>query len=156
MPVEHQSYTPYMKAIEVFCSTVVDTCIIDKLQIMRMVSMQELFIKTVQEVEHIDGSVEIGGFYLKQKLNARYPSLQLVWHIKRNASESVLCKEGSSILLTCGRLKLIWRNWRAPIVNMRVKANGHNLNQIIIVKKVVDSCTLPVNIFRESSLAHQI
>ena len=41
----NQSYTSYKKAFEVFCCTVVDTCIIDKLQIMRMVSLQELFIK---------------------------------------------------------------------------------------------------------------
>ena len=36
----NQSYTSYNKAFEVFCSTVVDTCIIDKLRIiMRMVSL---------------------------------------------------------------------------------------------------------------------
>ena len=71
----NQSYTSYKKAFEVFCCTVVDTCIIDKLQIMRMVSLQELFIKTVREVENLDDSVEIRGFYLKQKLKARYPLL---------------------------------------------------------------------------------
>ena len=71
-------------------------------------------LKTVREVENLDDSVEIQGFYLKQKLN------------------------------------LIWRNWRAPIVNMTVKAKGHNMDQIIIVKKVVESCTLQVNILRES------
>ena len=88
----NQSYTSYNKAFEVFCRSVVDTCIIDKLQIMRMVSLQELFIKTVREVENLDDSVEIRGFYLKQKLNARYPMLQSLKHIKRNSSEIVFCK----------------------------------------------------------------
>ena len=67
----NQSYTSYTKAFEVFCFSVVDTCIIHKLHIMRIVSLQELFIKTVQEVENIDDSVEIRCFYLKHKLNAR-------------------------------------------------------------------------------------
>ena len=51
-------------------------------QIMRMVSLQELFIKTVQEVENLDDNIEIRGFYLKQKLKARYISLQFLKHIK--------------------------------------------------------------------------
>ena len=72
----NQSYTSYKKAFEVFCCTVIDTCIIDKLKIMGMVSLQELFIKTVREVENLDDSVEIRGFYLKQKLKTRYPLLQ--------------------------------------------------------------------------------
>ena len=74
----NQSYTSYKKVLEVFGCTVVDTCIIDKLKIMRMVSLQELFIKTVREVENLDDSVEIRGFYLKQKLKARYPLLQFL------------------------------------------------------------------------------
>ena len=45
----NQSYTSYKKSFEVFCCTVVDTCIIDKLQIMRMVSLQELFIKQCEK-----------------------------------------------------------------------------------------------------------
>ena len=94
----NQSYTSYKKAFEVFCCTVVDTCIIDKLQIMRMVSLQELFIKTVREVENLNDSVEIRGFYLKQKLKARYPLLQFLKPIKRNSSEIVFCKEGFSLL----------------------------------------------------------
>ena len=94
----NQSCTSYKKALEVFCCTVVDTCIIDKLQIMRMVSLQELFIKTVREVENLDDSVEVRGFYLKQKLKARYPLLQFLKHIKRNSSENVFCKEGFSLL----------------------------------------------------------
>ena len=81
-----------------FCCTVVDTCIIDKLQIRRMVSLQELFIKTVREIENRDDSVEIRGFYLKQKLKTRYPSLQFLKPIKINSSESVFCKEGFSLL----------------------------------------------------------
>ena len=71
----NQSYTSYKKEFEVLCSTVVDTCIIDKLQIMRMVSLQELFIKIVRVVENLDDSVEFRGFCLKQKLEARYLSL---------------------------------------------------------------------------------
>ena len=43
---------------------------------MRMVYLQELFIKTVREVENLDDSVEFRVFYLKQKLRALYPSLQ--------------------------------------------------------------------------------
>ena len=57
----NQSYTSYKKAFEVFCSTIVDTCTIDRLQIMRMVSLQELFIKIVREVENLDDSVIIQG-----------------------------------------------------------------------------------------------
>ena len=94
----NQSYTSFKKTFEVFCCTGVDTCIIDKLHIMRMVSLQELFIKTVQEVENIDDSVEIRDFYLKQKLKARYPLLQFLKHIKRNSSDIVFCKEGSNLL----------------------------------------------------------
>ena len=65
---------------------------------MRMVSLQELFIKTVREVENLDDSVEIRGFYLKQKLKARYPLLQFLKPIKRNSSEIVFCIEGFSLL----------------------------------------------------------
>ena len=65
---------------------------------MRIVSMQELFIKTVREVENLDDSVEIRGFYLKQKLNACYPLLQFLKPIKRNSIEIVFCKEGFSLL----------------------------------------------------------
>ena len=65
---------------------------------MRMVSLQELFIKTVREVENLDDSGEIRGFYLKQKLKARYPLLQFLKPIKRNSSEMALCKEGFSLL----------------------------------------------------------
>ena len=36
------------------------------MQIMRMVSLQELLIKTVREVENLDDSVEIRGFYLNK------------------------------------------------------------------------------------------
>ena len=52
----------------------------------------------MREVENLDDSVEIRGFYLKQKLKARYPLLQFLNPIKRNASEIVFCKEGSIIL----------------------------------------------------------
>ena len=45
-----ESFTSYKKVFEVLCSTVVDTCIIDKLQIMRMVSLRKLLFKTVGEV----------------------------------------------------------------------------------------------------------
>ena len=45
----NQSYTSYKKAFVVFCCTDVDTCIIDKLQIMKMVSLQELFIVFCKE-----------------------------------------------------------------------------------------------------------
>ena len=79
----NQSYTSYKKAFEVFCCTVVDPCIIDKLQIMRMASLQELLIKTVQEVKNLDDSVEIEGVYLKQKLKARNPMLQFFKRIKK-------------------------------------------------------------------------
>ena len=65
---------------------------------MRMDSLQELFIKTVREVENLDDSVEIRGFYLKPKLKARYPLLQFLKSIKINSSEIVFCKEGSSLL----------------------------------------------------------
>ena len=92
----NQSYTSYKKALKVFCSTVVD--IIDKLHIMRMVSLQELFIEPVRKVENLDDSVEFRGLYLKQKLKSRYPSLQFLTPTKRNISENVLCKEGSSLL----------------------------------------------------------
>ena len=95
---ENQSFTSYKKAFEVFCSTVADTCITDRLQIIWMVSWQELFIKTVWEVENLDDSVEIQGFYLKQKPNAHYPSLSFSKSTKRNASDIGFCKEGSSIL----------------------------------------------------------
>ena len=64
---------------------------------MRMVSL-ELLIKTVREVENLDDSVEFWGFYLKQKLKARYPSLLFLKHSKTNVSEIMLCKEGSSLL----------------------------------------------------------
>ena len=65
---------------------------------MRIVCLQELFIKTVREVENLDDSVEIQGFYLKQKLKARYPLLQFLKPIKSNSSEIVFCKEGFSLL----------------------------------------------------------
>ena len=45
----NQSYTSYKKAFVVFCCTDVDTCIIEKLQIMRMVSLQELLIVFCKE-----------------------------------------------------------------------------------------------------------
>ena len=44
-----QSYTSYKKAFVVYCCTDVDTCIIDKLQIMKMVLLQELFIVFCKE-----------------------------------------------------------------------------------------------------------
>ena len=152
----NQSYTSYKKAFEVFCSTVNDTCIFDKLQILRMVSLQELFIKTMREVENLDDSVKIRGFYLKQKLNARYPLLQFCGILKEMPVKFFSVRNVPVFLLTGGRLNLIWRNLRAPIVNMTMKAKGHYLDKIIIVKNVVESYTLPVNIFKESSFAHQL
>ena len=90
----------------------------------------------MREVENLDVSVEIRGFHLKPKLKARYPLLQFLKPIKRNSSEIVFCKEGFSLLADrwTSQSDLIWRNWRAPIVNMTVKAKGHNLDQIIIDK----------------------
>ena len=87
-----------LRIICVVCSIVVYTCIIDNLQIMRMVSLEELFMKTVREVENLDDSVEISGFYLNQRLRARYHSLQFLKYTKINSSEIVFCMEGSSIL----------------------------------------------------------
>ena len=53
---------------------------------MQMVSLQELFIKTVREVENLVDNDEIRGFYLKLKLKALYPLLQFLKPIKRNSS----------------------------------------------------------------------
>ena len=63
---------------------------------MQIVSLQELFIITVREVESLDDCDEFRGIYLKQKLKTRYPSLQFLKHTKRNSSEIVFCKEGST------------------------------------------------------------
>ena len=65
---------------------------------MRMASLQELFIKTVREVENLDDRVEFQCFYLKQKLKVCYDSLQFLKPTKINSSEIVFCKEGSSPL----------------------------------------------------------
>ena len=118
------------------CSAVLllNTCIIDKLHIMRMVSLQELFIKTLQEVENLDDSVEIRGFYLKQKLKARYPLLQFLKPIQRNSSEIVFCKEDSSLLAD---------KWMSQ----------SDLEKLESTDCEYDSA---VNIIRESSLTHQL
>ena len=42
------SYTSHKKAFEVFCSNIFETCIIDKMKIKRMISLQEVVIKIVQ------------------------------------------------------------------------------------------------------------
>ena len=52
----------------------------------------------MREVENLDDSVEIRGFYLKKKLKAHYLSLQFLKPTKRNASEIMLCKEGSNLI----------------------------------------------------------
>ena len=54
----------------------------------------------MRELENLDDSVEIRGFYFKQKLKARYHSLQFLKPIKGNAFQ-----------LTRVRINLIWRNW---------------------------------------------
>ena len=108
----NQSYTLYNKSFVVFCCTDVDTCIIDKLQIVKMVSLQDLFI--------------------------------------------VFCKKGSSLLADRCTSQSDLEKLESTDCEYDSKAKDHKLDQIIIVKKIVESCSLPSNIFRESSLTHQL
>ena len=94
---EYMSYSSN-KAFEVFCTDIVEERIIQRKQIYRMVTLQELFIKTVRKVENLDDTVNIRASYLKQKLKPRFPSLQFVQPTRRNASEIVFCKDGTSLL----------------------------------------------------------
>ena len=136
-----------------FCNTGVEIFITDKLLIMQMVSLQELII--VRKVENLDDSVEFRGFNLKQKLKARYPSLQFLKPTKINASEIVFCKEGSSLLADRWTSQSDLKKLESTDCEYDSEIEGHNMDQIIMVKQVVVSYTLSVNIFRESSLAHQ-
>ena len=109
---------------------------------------------TVREVESLDDSVEIRGFNLKQKLKARYPLLQFLKTIKRNSSEIVFCKEGFSLLADRWTSQSDLVKMESTDCEYDSEGKGPQLGSDYHCQ-VVESCTLLVNILRESSLTHQ-
>ena len=102
---------------------------------------KELLIKTVREVENLDDSVKIRGFYLNK---ARYPLLQFLQPIKRNSSEIVFCKESFSLLADRWTSQSDLEKMESTDYEYDSEGEGPQLDQIIIVKKVVEYCTLLV------------
>ena len=78
------------KAFDKFCLTIIEERIIGKQEILRLTTLQDLFRKTIREVENLEESVEVRTSYLKEKLKRRYPSLQFLRPSKRTSSEIVL------------------------------------------------------------------
>ena len=77
----------------------------------------------MREVENLNDSVEIRGFYLKQKLKARYPLLQFLEPIKTSLHKRLVVKSISHLpygerLKKLNLTTLYYRRQRADVLQV--------------------------------------